>query len=190
MTTRLDTLRLRQAGPDRVHISGARGEAPPPTLKVGLNRQGGFRNQVEFVLTGLDIEAKAGLVRGQMEAAFTDRRPAEVRWTLDRTDRPDASTEEQASALLRLVVPDPDARLVGRAVSSAAVELALAGYPGFHVTAPPADASPYGVFEAEFVSAAEVEHAAVLPDGRRVALAAAGGHARRRTFARARTAGR
>ena len=168
VTARLDTPRLRQTGPDRVQISGVRGEAPPPTLKVGLNRQGGFRNQVEFVLTGLDIEAKAGLVRGQMEAAFTDRRPAEVRWTLARTERPNAPTEEQASALLRLVVRDADARLVGRAVSSAAVELALAGYPGFHVTAPPADASPYGVFEAEYVSAAEVEHAAVLPDGRRV----------------------
>ena len=170
VTTRLDTLRLRQAGPDRVHISGARGEAPPPTLKVGLNRQGGFRNQVEFVLTGLEIEAKAGLVRSQMEAAFSDRRPAEVRWTLNRTDRPDAPTEEQASALLRLVVRDADARLVGRGVSSAAVELALAGYPGFHLTAPPADASPYGVFEAEFVSAAEVEHTVVLPDGRRVSV--------------------
>ncbi|HTJ70188.1 MAG TPA: acyclic terpene utilization AtuA family protein [Actinospica sp.] len=170
VTTRLDTLRLRQAGPDRVHISGARGEAPPPTLKVGLNRMGGFRNQVEFVLTGLAIEAKAELVKAQMDAAFTDRRPAEVRWTLDRTDRPDAPTEEQASALLRLVVRDSDARLVGRAVSGAAVELALAGYPGFHLTAPPADGAPYGVFEAEFVSAAEVEHAVVLPDGRRVPI--------------------
>jgi hypothetical protein len=168
VTARLDTLQLRQTGPDRVQISGVRGEAPPPTLKVGLNRQGGFRNQVEFVLTGLDIEAKAGLVRGQMEAAFSDRRPAEVRWTLARTEQPNASTEEQASALLRLVVRDADSRLVGRAVSSAAVELALAGYPGFHVTAPPSDASPYGVFDAEFVSAAEVEHTAVLPDGRRV----------------------
>jgi hypothetical protein len=170
VTARLDTLRLRPTGPDRVQISGVRGEAPPPTLKVGLNCQGGFRNQVEFVLTGLDVEAKAGLVRGQMEAAFSDRRPAEVRWTLARTEQPNAPTEEQASALLRLVVRDADSRLVGRAVSSAAVELALAGYPGFHVTAPPADASPYGVFEAEYVSAAEVEHAAVLPDGRRVAI--------------------
>ncbi|HET9171892.1 MAG TPA: acyclic terpene utilization AtuA family protein [Actinospica sp.] len=170
VTTRLDALRLRQAGPDRVEISDVRGEAPPPTLKVGLNRQGGFRNQVEFVLTGLEIDAKAALVREQMEAAFTDRRPAGVRWTLDRTDQPDAQTEEQASALLRLVVRDADSRLVGRAVSSAAIELALAGYPGFHVTAPPADASPYGVFEAEYINAAEAEHAVVFADGRRVAV--------------------
>ena len=170
VTTRLDTLRLREVGPDRVRIEGARGEAPPPTLKVGLNRQGGFRNQVEFVLTGLDIEAKAALVREQMEEALAERRPAEVRWTLVRTDRPDAPTEEQASGLLRLVVRDADSRRAGRAVSGAAVELALAAYPGFHLTAPPADAAPYGVFVAEFVSAAEVEHVVVLPEGRRVAV--------------------
>ncbi|MEE1770365.1 acyclic terpene utilization AtuA family protein [Streptomyces sp. JV185] len=36
-----------------------------PTLKVGLNRLGGWRNEVVFVLTGLDVEAKAHLVREQ-----------------------------------------------------------------------------------------------------------------------------
>src|SRR5215472_16226260 len=55
-TLRLDTVQLRQDGPDRVAITGVRGEAPPPTLKVSLNTLGGYRNQVEFVLTGLDID--------------------------------------------------------------------------------------------------------------------------------------
>ncbi|HEX4789211.1 MAG TPA: acyclic terpene utilization AtuA family protein [Actinospica sp.] len=171
VTTRLDTLRLSEEGPDRVGIRGVRGEAPPPTLKVGVNRQGGYRNEVGFVLTGLDVEAKAELVRAQMEAALARRRPAEIRWTLARTDRPDPATQEQASALLRLVVRDGDARVAGRAVSGAAVELALAGYPGFHLTAPPSDASPYGVFESAYVPATEVEHVVELPDGRRLEIA-------------------
>ena len=54
--------------------SGVRGEAPPPTLKVGLNRLGGFRNEVAFVLTGLDIEAKAALVRDADRATRSPRR--------------------------------------------------------------------------------------------------------------------
>ncbi|WP_030941046.1 acyclic terpene utilization AtuA family protein [Streptomyces sp. NRRL S-646] len=170
VTARLDTIRLTQDGPDRVRIEGVRGEAPPPTLKVGLNRLGGFRNEVAFVLTGLDIEAKAALVREQMEAAFEESksRPGEVRWDLVRTDRPDAPTEETASALLRLVVRDSDERLVGRALSGAAVELALAGYPGFHVLAPPGKGAPYGVFEDGYVHHGAVDHVAVLHDGRRV----------------------
>ncbi|MFJ1914163.1 acyclic terpene utilization AtuA family protein [Streptomyces sp. NPDC088147] len=172
VTARLDTVRLEQEGPDRVRISGVRGEPPPPALKVGLNRLGGLRNEIVFVLTGLDIDAKARLVRGQVEDALAGRRPAEVRWELARTDRPDADTEETASALLRLVVRDSDPEVVGRAVSGAAVELALGSYPGFHVTAPPGKGVPYGVFEAAYVDASEVAHTAVLPDGRRVAVPA------------------
>ncbi|MFD4696087.1 acyclic terpene utilization AtuA family protein [Streptomyces niveus] len=170
VTARLDTVRLTQDGPDRVRIAGVRGEAPPPTLKVGLNRIGGWRNEIVFVLTGLDIDAKARLVREQVEDAFAraDRAPALVRWELARTDRTDATTEETASALLRLVVRDSDPDAVGRAVGAAAVELALGSYPGFHVTAPPGKGAPYGVFEAAYVDAAEVPHTAVLPDGTRV----------------------
>ncbi|WP_078954155.1 acyclic terpene utilization AtuA family protein [Streptomyces globisporus] len=167
VTARLDTVRLTQEGPDRVRIEGARGEAPPPTLKVGLSRLGGFRNEVVFVLTGLDVEAKAALVREQLHDALAKNPPAEVRWELARTDRPDAPTEETASALLRLVVRDRDPDRVGRAVTGAAVELALASYPGFHVTAPPGKGAPYGVFETAYVPAAEVPHTAVLPDGTR-----------------------
>ncbi|MFD3932384.1 acyclic terpene utilization AtuA family protein [Streptomyces sp. NPDC058614] len=175
VTARLDTVGLTQEGPDRVRIEGVRGEAPPPTLKVGLNRLGGFRNEVVFVLTGLDIEAKAALVQDQMEAAFgaAKSRPADVRWDLARTDHPDAPTEETASALLRLVVRDPDKDAVGRAFSGAAIELALAGYPGFHVMAPPGTGAPYGVFEDVYVPHGAVDHVAVLDDGRRIAVARA-----------------
>ncbi|GGV29936.1 exopolyphosphatase [Kitasatospora herbaricolor] len=170
VTARLDTVRLTGDGPDRVRIGGVRGEAPPPTLKAGLNRLGGWRNEVVLVLTGLDIEAKAALVREQLEQELGEDRPAELRWTLARTDRPDAPGEEEASALLRLVVRDRDRDKVGRPVSSAAVGLALASYPGFHLTAPPGPGAPYGVFEAAYVDPAAVEHTAVLPDGTRVAV--------------------
>nr|WP_281730812.1 acyclic terpene utilization AtuA family protein [Streptomyces sp. RG38] len=168
VTARLDTVRLTRDGPDRVRIDGVRGEAPPPTLKVGRNRLGGFRGEVVFVLTGLAIEAKAALVREQMTDALAGSPPAEVRWELVRTDRPDAPTEETAGALLRLVVRDADQDVVGRALTGAAVELALASYPGFHVTAPPGRAAPYGVFEAAYVPQDAVAHTAVLPDGSRV----------------------
>ncbi|MEU9783001.1 acyclic terpene utilization AtuA family protein [Streptomyces phaeochromogenes] len=170
VTARLDSVRLTQEGPDRVRIDGVRGEAPPPTLKVGLNRLGGFRNEVVFVLTGLDIERKAALVRAQLETALmaAKSRPADVRWDLARTDHPDAPTEETASALLRLVVRDPDQDTVGRTLSGAAVELALGSYPGFHVLAPPGKGAPYGVFEDVYVPHGDVDHMAVLHDGHRI----------------------
>ncbi|MBO0874677.1 MAG: DUF1446 domain-containing protein [Pseudonocardia sp.] len=169
VTTRFDTVALRQDGPDRVRISGVRGEPPPPELKVCLNTLGGFRNETTFVLTGLDIEAKADLVREQLESGL-GRRPAEVRWTLARTDHRDADREEEASALLHCAVRDADPKVAGRAFSAAAIELALASYPGFHVTAPPSDASPYGMYTAAFVPEDAVEHTAVLPDGTHIRI--------------------
>lgn len=166
VTARMDTVALASDGPDRVRISGVRGEAPPPTYKVSLNSIGGFRNSMTFVLTGLDIEAKADLVRRQLDAALTVK-PAELEWTLARTDHADADTEEAASALLHCVVRDPDPVNVGRQFSSAAVELALASYPGFHVTAPPGDGQVYGVFTPGYVDAGQVPHIAVHADGAR-----------------------
>jgi hypothetical protein len=171
-TLRVDTLELSSDGPDRVRISGVRGEPPPPTLKVSLNSIGGFRNEMTLVLTGLDIEAKAELVRRQLENNMAVK-PAEMQWTLARTDHADADTEETASALLRCVVRDPDPANVGRKFSSAAVELALSSYPGFHATAPPGDGQVYGVFRPAFVPAGDVPHVAVHADGTRVDIAPA-----------------
>jgi hypothetical protein len=168
-TARFDTVSLTEDGPDRVRIAGVRGEPPPPSLKVSLNSIGGFRNAATFVLTGLDIEAKAALLRSQLDAAYTAG-PAELEWTLARTDRPDADTEQTASALLTCTVRDPDANKVGRQFSSAAVELALGSYPGFHTTAPPSEAAIYGVFTPGYVPAADVPHTAVHADGTRVAI--------------------
>ena len=171
-TARFDTITLEGDGADRVRIAGVRGEPPPPTLKVSLNSIGGFRNAATFVLTGLDIDAKAALLRRQLEAAYTAG-PAELQWTLARTDRPDADTEQTASALLCCTVRDPDPDKVGRRFSSAAIELALASYPGFHTTAPPADAAIYGLFTPGYVPAAEVPHTAVHAGGARVPIAPA-----------------
>jgi hypothetical protein len=124
---------------------------------------------VAFVLVGLDIEEKARVVRAQLEAAL-ERRPSEMTFTLLRTDREDADDEARASALLRVTVKDQDPSVVGRAFSSAAVALALGSYPGFTMTAPPGDASPYGVYTAAYVDAAKVEHLAVLDDGTRIVV--------------------
>ncbi|HEU4363268.1 MAG TPA: acyclic terpene utilization AtuA family protein [Mycobacterium sp.] len=172
VTARMDSIELSADGPDRVRVSRVTGEPPPPTLKVSLNSIGGFRNATTFVLTGLDIEAKAELLRAQLEGAMRVR-PAELEWTLARTDHPDAETEEAASALLHCVVRDPDPANVGRTFSAAGIELALASYPGFCVTAPPGDGQVYGVFSPGYVDAGLVPHTAVHPDGTRTDIPAA-----------------
>jgi hypothetical protein len=145
------SLVLTYDGPDRVRVSGARGLPPSGQLKVCLNRMGGFRNQVDFVLTGLDLPAKEAWLRSQLAGLPA----ASVEWI-------------RHGDLLRCVVKDPNPAVIGRAFSGAAIELALASYPGFHVTAPPGDATPYGVYTAAYVDADTVAHTAVLHTGTRL----------------------
>jgi len=80
--------------------------------------------------------------------------------------------QEEAAALLHCVARSSDAKAVGRAFANVAIEAALASYPGFHVTAPPGDAAPYGVFSAAYVDQGVVPHIAVLPDGTHVDIPA------------------
>jgi Acyclic terpene utilisation family protein AtuA len=167
VVARFDTIRLTDGGPDRVEVAGVRGEPPPDTVKVGTNTLGGYRNQMTFVLCGLDVEAKADLVREQLETAVgTDG----LTWRLARTDHTDADTIEAACAQLTVHIHHSDKVRAGRAFSRAAVELALASYPGCFLTTTPGDATPYGVFGAEYLPQAAVPHAAVLPSGTRVAI--------------------
>ena len=174
VTTHLGTVVLSDDGPDRVRVSGVRGSAPPPTTKVCLNDLGGFRNSMELVLTGLDIDAKAAWVQRQVEStwATTGNRPSSVDWSLARVDRPAADTEEAASARLRVTVKDPSPDKVGKQFTAPLVELALASYPGFTMTSPPAPGTPYGVYRAGHVPQSEVPHLVHHADGSLESIAA------------------
>jgi hypothetical protein len=162
VTAHFVTIGLADDGPDRVRVSGVRGVAPPDTVKVAQNYVGGFRNAVTFVLTGLDLEEKAALVERQLRPSFPD-----AVFALSRTDVGDPATNEAATATLRVTVKSATAEPIGRAFSSAAVELGLASYPGFTMTAPPGDATPYGVYEAAYVPREAVVPVVVHGDGRR-----------------------
>jgi hypothetical protein len=163
VTAHLDSISLADGGPDRVHISGVRGSAPPERLKVCVNELGGHRNSVDLVLTGLDLEEKAAWVRAQLEPRLT---ASSVTWSLGALPPPDADTEEGASVLLRCTVQDASPDPVGRAFSGAVVELALASYPGFTMTAPPGSGTPYAVYRAEYVDRSAVAHTVHHADGR------------------------
>jgi hypothetical protein len=138
VSARFDSISLTQAGPDRVRISGVRGEVPPDTLKVSLNYAGGYRNSMVLVLEGLDPAAKAALAQETIWARIDGGR--------DSFESVDVELTGHDPALLRITVLDSDKAKAGRAFSAAVVETALASYPGFYALSPPGDASAYGVY--------------------------------------------
>jgi hypothetical protein len=170
VVARFDTIQLEQEASNRVRVSGVRGEPAPPSVKVCLNYLGGYRNQMTFVLTGLDIEEKAALVERTLRSALDVAEFDAFDVQLARTDKPDAATNHEASALLKVTVKSQDANKVGRAFSSPVIEMALASYPGFFCTTPPSDASPFGVYWPTLVPANVPKHAVVLEDGTRITI--------------------
>jgi len=172
VVTHFDTISLAQQAEHRVAITGVTGSPPPETLKVALNEVGGDRNTMTMVLTGLDLEAKAAFAQQQLFDILGGRGSfAEVDVRFLRFDTPDAPTNDQACAHLRITVKDTDPRKVGRAFSSAIMEIALAGYAGFHTTTPPTSESVFGVYRPATVPRSSVTQVVVLPNGERRRIA-------------------
>ena len=127
-----DTLEIVDVEKDKVFVSGCRGSSPPKEHKVCINLSGGFRNGMEIILTGLDIEEKANVFTNTLFNSVGGKEQFdEVSIQLHRTDKNDANTNEEAMASLVISVKSKDPHLVGRLFSAKIVELALANIPGF-----------------------------------------------------------
>ena len=193
VTARFDTIELTDDGPDRVRISGVRGELPPTRLKVAINTLGGLRNSFTLVMTGLDFEAKADLALRAITglgveqarqfagdpkgaAAASSLNVAELDIQLLKHDRENPASLAEAQSHVRITVKDTDTQHVGRAFTAPVIESALASYPGMFATAPPAAGTPFGVYWPTTI-APELVAAALTIDGEPVVVpqAATGG---------------
>ncbi|MEM9174527.1 MAG: acyclic terpene utilization AtuA family protein [Myxococcota bacterium] len=168
VTARFDTIQLEEIGTNRVRVSGVQGESPPDTLKVCMNRNGGYRNDMRVALPGLDADAKAEVV----EAAFWRACPhtpsdyEQVTTRVLRTDKADPASNEEALAVWHIAVKDPDEAKVGRAFSNAVAELALSSTPGwFTLGGGPGPARAFGVYEPANVPANAVPQEVCLLGG-------------------------
>ena len=126
-----DTLKIEQAGPDRVRVSGVRGSSPPPTHKVCINTLGPYQQSLDVLLTGLDIEKKAEVF---LDAVFHNLGGREQFDNVDvqllHTEHENPQANELASATLRVLVTSKDPKKLGRLFSAKVTELGLANIPG------------------------------------------------------------
>ncbi|MGZ4727819.1 MAG: acyclic terpene utilization AtuA family protein, partial [Acidimicrobiales bacterium] len=161
-----DSIEVSDEGDDRVRVSGIVGLPAPETTKVAVNYLGGYRNSMTFMLTGLDIEAKAELAERTLWSLIPGGRESfeSVDVRLRRSDHADPATNEEALAELRITVMDQDKAKVGRAFSNTAIEMVLASYPGLFTTSPPGDASSFGVYWPALVPDDLPDHEVVLGD--------------------------
>ncbi|MFF7196387.1 acyclic terpene utilization AtuA family protein [Streptomyces sp. NPDC088197] len=160
VVARFDTVRLIQQGPDRVSVGPVAGEPAPDTLKVCLNHRGGYRNSATFVLTGLDLDAKADFA----EATLRDATGGPGRFAGYDLRREHGGEADR----LTLTVKDPDLDTVGRGFFTDVAGSALAGYPGLYLEHASPRPTEYGVYWPALVAADEVTAVTVLADGTRL----------------------
>lgn len=126
-----DTMHIEQVGADRVYVSGCRGSTPPRTHKVCFNTRGPYKQSMETLLTGLDIEQKA---ERYLDAVFHNLGGREqfddVDIQLIRSDHEDPDSNEVAHAALRVTITHSDPSKFGRLFAAKVTELGLAGIPG------------------------------------------------------------
>ena len=165
---RFDSIELAQEGPDRVRISGVRGEPPPPTLKVTANLDAGWRNAMTLAITGAQPAAKARFAADAVWAGIPGGRAAYAETAEDLS----GDLTGAGLAYLRLAVRGDDEQKVGRAFSGAVVETSLSSYPGTFFTSAPTGAQGVARYWPTTVAASAVTPR-VECDGHEVPVTAA-----------------
>jgi hypothetical protein len=172
VVSRFDTIKLEQLEQNRVLISGTKGEAAPDELKVAMNYQGGYRNQISIGLTGLDVEQKAELIERQFWNSCPYK-PEDYESVVRKflpTNKANPATNEEAVAVYKIIVKDPDEIKVGRAFSNAGTEIGLCSIPGMFGTAGgPGPGQPFGVYWPALIDSRLVPMDVVV-DGKRTVV--------------------
>jgi hypothetical protein len=160
-----DTLKIEDIEKDKVYISGCRGSSPPKDHKVCINLAGGFRNGMEIMLTGLDIEAKAKVFEDALFNSVGGKEQFdEVSIQLLRTDKKNPISNEESMASLVISVKSMNADLVGRLFSAKIIELALANIPGFFAQGGVKSSGPVIVYWPALIDSKHIKEKVYIED--------------------------
>ena len=160
-----DTLKIEDIEKDKVYISGCRGSSPPKDHKVCINLAGGFRNGMEVMLTGLDIEAKAKVFEDALFNSVGGKDQFdEVSIQLHRTDKENPVSNEESMASLVISVKSMNADLVGRLFSAKIIELALANIPGFFAQGGVKSSGPVIVYWPALIDSKHIKEKVYIED--------------------------
>ena len=139
-----DSLKIEDLGDDKVFISNVKGSPPTNKHKACINLAGGYKNSMELIVTGLDIEEKAKIFTDELFRSLGGKDEFDdVSIQLIRTDKKETLTNEEAMAILKIDVKSSSPEKVGRIFSAKVIELALASYPGWTAQSEIKQASPF-----------------------------------------------
>lgn len=161
VTAVLDGVWFEQIGTDRVALHGVKGQAPPPTTKVGITARGGFQAEASYFLTGLHINEKARMLEAQLRRALA---PYSAQFTVLSfsvlgSAAPDADSQNAATAIFRIFVQGRSADdIAPKKFLRPVMDNIMQGYPGatFHLDFRQGMPKPYFEYFATLLPQSEI----------------------------------
>jgi hypothetical protein len=169
VVARFDSVHLEQEGPDRVRVTGARGEPAPEKLKVSLSYHAGWRAFGRLAVTGPEALAKANKVAEAFWDAAGGRSMYEqaihqfIGWNACHAP---LATCEPGEVLVQFAVRDQDERKINARFAPQIVPRVLGTVPGITYIADQGRtrASEVVAFWPALVSRSAVEERLVMGD--------------------------
>lgn len=173
VTWHTDSVTVTQDGPDRVRVTGAVGSPPPPTTKVGINVQDGYRGAIWIYPTGRQIAEKVAVLQAQAARAAEDHKVDELRFTVCGKQVDDPADQWEATVPVQIAVAAREAHTVSGFLGQFA-SYGLGSVPGWYIDMTQmytlGTATPRIDYWPGLVRQADVPHTVHLPDGEVVAI--------------------
>ncbi|KIW25058.1 uncharacterized protein PV07_10730 [Cladophialophora immunda] len=156
---------------DRVMVHGVKGLPPPPTTKVMVAAPGGYQAEATFYINGLDVEAKAAMMRRQLEHILQGNKFS--RFSVEQYgSQVDSPRSQQAGTVQLRVFAQARNRadIEASAFKTPIYALRMQSYPGYHMNLDfrTMDPKPFMEIFPALMPLSMVDHRVVLSTGQTV----------------------
>ncbi|KAI1628687.1 hypothetical protein EDD37DRAFT_16881 [Exophiala viscosa] len=119
---------------NRVRVSGMTGLPPPATTKVMFAAPGGHQAEATFFINGLDVDAKARMMRDQLKHIFRNHNFSTLSIELYGTEISNPSSQQAGTVQLRVFAQARDKKdMVAEKFKTPIYALRMQSYPGYHM---------------------------------------------------------
>ncbi|KAH8694196.1 hypothetical protein BGW36DRAFT_399327 [Talaromyces proteolyticus] len=128
------TLKIEEAGPDRVQVCGVTGMPPPPTTKAMIAAPGGFQAEATFYINGLDIAEKVEMMRKQLQNIFQGNNFCKLLIEQYGTPAINPTSQQAGTVFLRVFAQARKKEdIMGEKFKIPIYALRMQSYPGYHM---------------------------------------------------------
>lgn len=121
--------------PNYIHVSGVKGLPPPPTTKAIFAAPGGYQAEAMFYINGLDVTAKAEMMKAQIHHAFQGHSFSKLSLELYGTQASNPSSQQEGTAMLRVFAQARKREHIEREKFMVPIyALRMQSYPGYHMS--------------------------------------------------------